>query len=134
MDFSGPDVAISLCLLQTTYGKLSFQKGSVKHYWPDCHYERSADMGISLGPRAGVVCIQLLKRFTRLKCLRYTPPPSPDTKDGSNQLESTNFENSVLFLLSCFQYILVAGVFSIGPPYRKPMWTNSKSRGSPIKI
>ncbi|KAJ3824491.1 hypothetical protein EV361DRAFT_891484 [Lentinula raphanica] len=54
----------------------------------------------------------------------YTPPPSPDTKDGSNQLESTNFENSVLFLLSCFQYILVAGVFSIGPPYRKPMWTN----------
>lgn len=30
----------------------------------------------------------------------------------------------MLFLLSCFQYILVAGVFSIGPPYRKPMWTN----------
>ncbi|KAF9066168.1 Ca-transporting ATPase [Rhodocollybia butyracea] len=56
--------------------------------------------------------------------LRYTPPPSPDTKEGSNQLESTNFENSVLFLISCFQYILVAGVFSIGPPYRKPMWTN----------
>jgi len=54
----------------------------------------------------------------------YTPPPSPDTKEGSNQLESTNFENSVLFLISCFQYILVAGVFSIGPPYRKPMWTN----------
>ncbi|KAJ3989971.1 P-type ATPase [Lentinula detonsa] len=54
----------------------------------------------------------------------YTSPPSPDTKDGSNQLESTNFENSVLFLISCFQYILVAGVFSIGPPYRKPMWTN----------
>ncbi|KAJ4483302.1 hypothetical protein J3R30DRAFT_3834078 [Lentinula aciculospora] len=54
----------------------------------------------------------------------YTQPPSPDTKDGSNQLESTNFENSVLFLISCFQYIMVAGVFSIGPPYRKPMWTN----------
>ena len=26
--------------------------------------------------------------------------------------------------MSCFQYILVAAVFSIGPPYRKPMWTN----------
>ncbi|KAJ3806480.1 hypothetical protein F5876DRAFT_49962 [Lentinula aff. lateritia] len=54
----------------------------------------------------------------------YSPPPSPDANDDSNQLESTNFENSVLFLISCFQYILVAGVFSIGPPYRKPMWTN----------
>ncbi|GAW05440.1 Ca-transporting ATPase [Lentinula edodes] len=54
----------------------------------------------------------------------YTPPPSPDANDDGNQLESTNFENSVLFLISCFQYILVAGVFSIGPPYRKPMWTN----------
>ena len=27
--------------------------------------------------------------------------------------------------MSCFQYILVAAVFSIGPPYRKPMWTNN---------
>ncbi|KIK67306.1 hypothetical protein GYMLUDRAFT_69495 [Collybiopsis luxurians FD-317 M1] len=54
----------------------------------------------------------------------YTPPPSPDPGDGSNQLESTNFENSVLFLISCFQYILAACVFSIGPPYREPMWKN----------
>lgn len=44
--------------------------------------------------------------------------------DNRNHLQSTNYENSVLFLISCFQYILVAAVFSIGPPYRKPMWTN----------
>jgi cation-transporting P-type ATPase 13A2 len=35
-----------------------------------------------------------------------------------------NYENSVLFMISCFQYILVAAVFSIGPPYRKSIWTN----------
>jgi len=56
----------------------------------------------------------------------YTPPPtSLPSNDGHNKLESTNYENTVLFLISCFQYILVAAVFSIGPPYRKPMWTNS---------
>uniref|UniRef100_A0A0W0FH30 Cation-transporting ATPase n=1 Tax=Moniliophthora roreri TaxID=221103 RepID=A0A0W0FH30_MONRR len=54
----------------------------------------------------------------------YEPPPSPDPGEGSNQLKSRNYENSVLFLVSCFQYILVAAIFSIGPPYRKPMYTN----------
>ncbi|KAF4621315.1 hypothetical protein D9613_000774 [Agrocybe pediades] len=55
----------------------------------------------------------------------YTPPPTSIPSEGrDNKLESTNYENSVLFLISCFQYILVAAVFSIGPPYRKPMWTN----------
>ncbi|KAG0036369.1 hypothetical protein BGZ82_004307 [Podila clonocystis] len=34
------------------------------------------------------------------------------------------FENTAMFLLSCFQYLLVAVVFSVGPPYRKPMVSN----------
>ncbi|KAF9529431.1 P-type ATPase [Crepidotus variabilis] len=53
----------------------------------------------------------------------YTPPPAQMLLEN-NKLESLNFENSSLFLISCFQYILVAAVFSIGPPYRKSMWTN----------
>lgn len=54
----------------------------------------------------------------------YQSPPPPIPGEG---LETNNFENTVLFLVSCFQYILVAAVFSIGPPYRKPMWTNGLS-------
>ncbi|EGO26058.1 Ca-transporting ATPase [Serpula lacrymans var. lacrymans S7.9] len=55
----------------------------------------------------------------------YTPPLGDDPESGrGNHLRSTNYENSTLFLVSCFQYILVAAVFSIGPPYRKSMWTN----------
>ncbi|KAK7005604.1 cation-transporting ATPase [Favolaschia claudopus] len=60
----------------------------------------------------------------------YTPPPASDPESDGNRLESTNYENSTLFLLSCFQYVLVAAVFSIGPPYRKSMWTNGWLMGS----
>ncbi|KAK0504701.1 hypothetical protein EDD18DRAFT_1126008 [Armillaria luteobubalina] len=55
----------------------------------------------------------------------YTPPQEDEPSHDSNKLESRNFENSVLFLVSCFQYIMVAAVFSIGPPYRKAMATNA---------
>lgn len=58
---------------------------------------------------------------------RYSPA-KPDVGTVDNRLQAANFENTVLFSLSCFQYILVAGVFSIGPPYRKPMWTNGECR------
>jgi len=59
---------------------------------------------------------------------RYTLPPANDPASEGNNLESTNFENTVLFVISCFQYILVAAVFSIGPPYRRSMWTNGALR------
>ncbi|KAF9237519.1 hypothetical protein BU15DRAFT_88685 [Melanogaster broomeanus] len=54
----------------------------------------------------------------------YTPPLMDDPNGEDAHLDPNNYENTALFLVSCFQYILVAAVFSIGPPYRKSMWTN----------
>ena len=59
---------------------------------------------------------------------RYIPPVPNDPNSNGDKLEATNYENSALFLVSCFQYILVAAVFSIGPPFRKHMWTNGARR------
>lgn len=60
---------------------------------------------------------------------RYTEPDVDDEK-----LETFNYENTALFLVSCFQYILVAVVFSVGPPYRKPIYSNREFPGDPLLL
>ena len=56
---------------------------------------------------------------------RYVPP-----KVGKNHSKARNSENSALFLVSCFMYILAAIVLSVGPPFRQSMGRN---RMYPIK-
>ncbi|WVO12601.1 hypothetical protein L204_100206 [Cryptococcus depauperatus] len=69
-----------------------------------------------------IVINTLFQMFVFLWVRRQPWYTKPDT--NIDKLETFNYENSALFLASCFQYILVAGVFSVGPPYRKPLYTN----------
>ncbi|ORY74114.1 HAD ATPase, P-type, family IC [Protomyces lactucae-debilis] len=49
----------------------------------------------------------------------YRPP-----RLRSDSPSIVSSDNTVLFLLSLYQYILVALVLSVGPPYREPMYRN----------
>ena len=48
-----------------------------------------------------------------------TPRTNPFGED-----DISIYENSVIFSFSTFQYLIIAFVFSVGPPYRMPFYTN----------
>jgi cation-transporting ATPase 13A2 len=76
-----------------------------------------------LTPLLGQIVICVLVQFIGFEYVQNQPwyqPPVLD-KDHSNP---TNSQNTTLFLISCFQYILSAVVLSIGRPFREPMSRN----------
>jgi cation-transporting ATPase 13A3/4/5 len=76
-----------------------------------------------LTPLIGQIIICVLTQFIGWWFVRKQPwykPPIID-KDHSN---SKNSENSTLFMISCFQYILSAIVMSVGKPFRQSMRHN----------
>ncbi|XP_066922539.1 polyamine-transporting ATPase 13A3-like isoform X1 [Clytia hemisphaerica] len=60
-----------------------------------------------------------------VQTLPYYQPMSAfknQTHDSDGYLLA--YENTILFTLTCYQYIFVALVFSVGKPFRKPFYTN----------
>ncbi|CAO3668835.1 unnamed protein product [Umbelopsis ramanniana] len=94
--------------------------------WPYLHKKRPTASLMSkkvLVSLVGHIIINSSFQFAMYFYIRtqaWYSPPNYDP-DGEN-IEC--FENTILFLLSCYQYILVAVVFSVGPPYRQPVWSN----------
>jgi cation-transporting P-type ATPase 13A2 len=79
-----------------------------------------------LTPLLGQIVICVLLQFIAFVAVQRQPwyqPPIIDP-DHSN---SENSQNTALFLLSCYQYILSAIILSVGPPFRQPMKHNCES-------
>jgi len=96
--------------------------------YPVLHVKRPPASLVSkkmLSSLIGLIIIQIIFQMIIFYWVQnqsfYTPfEADPNVKDVSC------YENTVVFLLSCFQYILVAVVISVGPPYREKMIKNCK--------
>ncbi|KAI8924811.1 hypothetical protein BC831DRAFT_463710 [Entophlyctis helioformis] len=71
----------------------------------------------------GQVAIQVLFQVGIFFWVRSQPWYFEGKGDMDNQ-EYESFENTSVFLVSCFQYITVALVFTVGPPYQESIWNN----------
>lgn len=52
----------------------------------------------------------------------YQPPPPIDPDSGDANTDG--YENSSVFLISLYQYVVVCVAFSISKPFRQPLYTN----------
>ena len=76
-----------------------------------------------LTPLLGQVFLCILVQAIGFKLVQQQPwYEPPKLKHDKSNIK--NSQNTTLFLLSCFQYILSAVVLSIGPPFRKSMAEN----------
>ncbi|KAF2086902.1 hypothetical protein K490DRAFT_57372 [Saccharata proteae CBS 121410] len=76
-----------------------------------------------LTPLLGQIAICVLVQAIGFKAVQRQPWFVPPVLD-KNHSNSQNSENTTLFLLSCYQYILSAIVLSVGPPFRQSMRHN----------
>ncbi|KAJ3334978.1 hypothetical protein HDU93_006907 [Gonapodya sp. JEL0774] len=85
-----------------------------------------------LGQSAIFTLFQLLGFFWIRQQPYYTPPGNGEggsqfpirDDDDEDDVPIVGFENSVLFLISIYQYLFAAIMFSVGPPYRRSMFSN----------
>ncbi|KAH9830068.1 putative cation-transporting ATPase [Teratosphaeria destructans] len=76
-----------------------------------------------LVPLLGQIALVILTQLLGWLLVRHQPWYQPPILDPSHS-NAENSENSTLFLLSCYQYILSAVVLSVGKPFRQSMAHN----------
>ncbi|KAF3031721.1 hypothetical protein E8E11_001650 [Didymella keratinophila] len=77
-----------------------------------------------LTPLLGQMVLCILTQYLAFHFVQKQPWYQPPVLDPEHS-NSLNSQNTALFLVSCFQYILSAVVLSVGKPYREPMARNT---------
>jgi len=70
----------------------------------------------------GQIGIQAVVQLAAFFILKQQGWFTPLNEDGERNY--TCYENTTLFYVSLIQYIFIIIVFSVGKPFRKPIWTN----------
>ncbi|KAK2749170.1 hypothetical protein FQN57_006785 [Myotisia sp. PD_48] len=76
-----------------------------------------------LTPLLGQIAICALIQFVAFETVQLQPwykPPKPNI----HKAQIKNSQNTALFLISCYQYVLSGIVFSAGKPFRQPVTSN----------
>ncbi|KAJ3333841.1 hypothetical protein HDU76_002562 [Blyttiomyces sp. JEL0837] len=76
-----------------------------------------------LSSMLGQVAVQAGLQFAVFFWIRSQPYYQPPDVDVGDKMFKC-YENTAVFLLSCYQYVAVAIAFCDGPPYRMPVWHN----------
>ncbi|KAJ2992757.1 hypothetical protein HDV02_002869 [Globomyces sp. JEL0801] len=71
----------------------------------------------------GQILLAIAFQFYAFMWVRQQPWYDPGHTDMENE-EYETMENTVVFLVSSFQYIINAIVFTVGPPYQATIWKN----------
>ncbi|KAL1642529.1 hypothetical protein SLS61_009619 [Didymella pomorum] len=77
-----------------------------------------------LTPLLGQMVLCVITQYLAFHFVQKQPWYQPPVLDPEHS-NSLNSQNTALFLVSCFQYILSAVVLSVGKPYREPMARNT---------
>jgi hypothetical protein len=122
--FSGLDRPLFGALPQTSNRQSCISKDLDSAPWSDRNMYYGTSCGLPGSKEASLVShIEHYEPFpqTDFRNNRYIPPHLDRTKSNVE-----NSENTTLFLVSCFEYILSGVVLSVGPPFRQAMSQNCK--------
>ena len=116
------------------HGSLSLALGLNSNHWIVIYGSSAMHLGVVMYV-SNLYEIWWFSLWSRLHCSACNQSSSGNISGELNQTELDdhniqNYENTTLFYISSFQYLIVAIVFSKGKPFRQPSYKNCECQTS----